>query len=127
MRLAFLAFCALAACVAAEPEAKPYYWKLVAINGQPYAATATLAFDDSGDRAFGQAPCNSWSGRVVRQPFPETNIRDVTATKMACPDLAAEQAFFDGLAKATHEAVGIGYLQLTDTRGFTMDFVPLAD
>lgn len=117
---------AVAACVPAQDDFKPYFWKLVSINGQPFAASASLAFDKGSTRAFGQAPCNGWSGQVVKEPFPEYAIRDVTATEMACEDLAAEQAFFAGVARATHTAVGIGYLTLTDTKGFTMEFAPVA-
>ena len=126
MRRALLALpLALLACVPA-PEFRPYYWKLVSIGGQPFAATATFALDESGKRVSGQAPCNTWSGRIANQPDPVWAIRDVVATEIACPELAAEQAFFAGLARATHMAVGIGYLQLTDMQGFTMEFVPAA-
>jgi heat shock protein HslJ len=114
----------LAACIPAQEDFQPYYWKLVSIGGQPFAANATMALDQSGDKVFGQAPCNTWSGSVVKEPFPQWNVRNVTATEMACDDLAAEMAFFAGLARATHQAVGIGYLTLTDQKGFTMDFVP---
>lgn len=126
MRRALLALpLALLACVPA-PEFRPYHWKLVSLGGKPFAATATLALDESGKRVSGQAPCNTWSGRIVSQPDPAWAIRDVVTTEMACPDLAAEQAFYAGLARATHMAVGIGYLRLTDTKGFTMEFVPLS-
>ncbi len=63
---------------------------------------------------------------MVCQPFPVHMIRDITATEMACEDLDAEGVFFAGLAQATHSAVGIGYLTLTDQKGFTMEFVPLS-
>ncbi|NGM45676.1 META domain-containing protein [Rhodobacter sp. SGA-6-6] len=126
MRRALLALpLALLACVQ-TPELRPYPWKLVSIGGKPFAATATFALDESGKRVSGQAPCNTWSGRIVTTPSPEWAIRDVVSTEMACPDLAAEQEFYAGLARATHMAVGIGYLRLTDTKGFTMEFVPLA-
>lgn len=126
MRRALLALpLALLACVPA-PEFKPYHWKLVSIGSKPFTATATLALDESGQRVSGQAPCNTWSGRVFNRPDPVWAIRDVVTTEMACPDLAAEQTFYAGLARATHMAVGIGYLRLTDTKGFTMEFTPLS-
>lgn len=126
MRRALLALpLALLACVQ-TPEFKPYPWKLVSIGGKPFAATATFALDESGKRVSGQAPCNTWSGRIVTTPSPQWAIREVASTEMACPDLAAEQEFYAGLARATHMAVGIGYLRLTDTKGFIMEFVPLA-
>lgn len=126
MRRALLALSLLLPACVNTPEFKPYHWKLVSMGGKPFAATATLALDESGKRVSGQAPCNSWSGRIVNQPSPVWAIRDVVTTEMACPDLAAEQEFYAGLARATHMAVGIGYLTLTDTKGFTMDFVPLS-
>lgn len=124
MRALLLIPLILAACVQAEEKDDPYYWKLVAIDGQPFAARATLAIED--DRAFGQAPCNRWSGEVQREPFPEWRIRKVVATKMACDDLAAESAFFAAMAAMTHSSVGLGYLELVDQKGRVMEFVPLA-
>src|SRR5690606_2738120 len=103
---------------------QPHDWKLVALNRQPFIATATLALDETGTRASGRAPCNSWSGRVVTEPFPTWAIRDVVATEMACPQLAAEQAFFAALARATHMSVGTGHLTLTGDQGLRMDFIP---
>lgn len=127
MRPVPLVLClALAACVAAKDGFKPYDWKLVSIGGQPFAANATMALNAQGDGVFGQAPCNLWSGTVVKTPFPEWKVRNVVATEMACDALAAETAFFEGLAKTTHQVVGIGYLTLTDQQGFTMEFVPAA-
>jgi heat shock protein HslJ len=114
---------ALMACVPEKPAAKPYFWKLVSIDGVAFPATATMAFD--GDRAYGQAPCNSWSGEVVKTPFPETNIRKVVSTMMACENLEAEQQFFAAMAAMTHEAVGLGHLELVDRKGREMKFVPL--
>lgn len=113
----------LAACVAEKPEAKPYIWQLVSIDGQPYPARATLLID--GDKAGGQAPCNQWSGDVVKDPFPVWQIRNVVATEMACDDLAAEADFFAAMAAMTHSSVGIGHLELVDQQGRVMQFTPL--
>lgn len=125
MRRALLALpLALLACVPA-PDFKPYYWKLVSLGDQPFAANATFALDRSGKRVSGQTPCNTWSGRIVNRPKPIWAIRDMVATEKACPDLPAEHEFYAGLARATHMEVGIGYLRLTDMKGFTMEFVPL--
>jgi heat shock protein HslJ len=123
-RIAVVLALTLSACVPAQSDFKPYVWKLVAIKGQPFAATATLAYAEDGTAAFGQSPCNLWSGRVIQKPFPVHMIRDITATERACDDLDAEAAFFAGLAQSTHSAVGIGALTFTDQKGFTMEFVP---
>lgn len=122
MRALLLLPLILAACVPVEKDA-PYYWKLVSIDGQPFPARATLAIQE--DHAFGQAPCNSWSGEVQKNPFPEWRIRNVVATEMACEDLPAESAFFAAMAAMTHSAVGLGHLELVDQAGREMKFVPL--
>lgn len=124
MRALLLVPLILAACVQAEEKDAPYPWKLVAIDGQPFEARATLAIEE--DRAFGQAPCNTWSGEVQREPFPAWRIRNVVATEMACDDLAAESAFFAAMAAMTHSSVGPGHLELVDRKGRVMEFVPLA-
>jgi heat shock protein HslJ len=113
----------LAACVQAGPEDKAYVWKLVAIDGRTFVARATLVIE--GDRAHGEAPCNTWSGDIEKEPFPEWRIRNVTATEMACDNLAAEADFFAAMAAMTHSSVGIGYLELVDQHGRKMSFVPL--
>lgn len=113
----------LAACVPSEPKDKPYVWKLTAIDGQPFTARATLVVD--GDRAYGEAPCNAWSGDIEKEPFPEWRIRNVVATEMACDDLAAEVEFFAAMAAMTHSGVGLGHLELVDQKGREMSFVPL--
>lgn len=122
-KFALLLPLALMACVQEKPAEKPYFWKLVSIDGVAFPANATLAMQD--DRAFGQAPCNSWTGEVIREPFPETNIRNVVATEMACDDLPAEQQFFAAMAAMTHSSVGFGHLELVDQKGREMKFVPL--
>ena len=122
MRHALLLPLFLAACVTA-PEDKPYYWKLVSIDGQPFAANATLAID--GTRAFGQGPCNRWTGQIETDPFPEWRIRKVAATMMACDQLAEEQVFFTAMQAMTHQSVGIGHLELADQKGREMKFVPV--
>ncbi len=126
-KFALLLPLALMACVdekpTEQPADKPYFWKLVSIDGVDFAANATMAFKD--DRVSGQAPCNAWSGDVISTPFPERNIRNVVATKMACEDLAAEQQFFAAMAAMTHSSVGFGHLELVDQKGREMKFVPL--
>lgn len=127
-QFALLGAVALLGC--AEPAAKPYYWKLVAIDGAPFTASARIAFPETADgqkRVIGDGPCNSFSGTVVSEPFPTTRIEDVVATERACADMAAEQAFFSALSEMTGEGVGIGYLYFVNDAGRRMDFKPEAD
>lgn len=119
---------ALAGCVSSAPDEPPYWWKLVSIDGKPFTADAQIAFQgEHGDRIIGRAPCNSFSARVVKEPFPTVRFVDITATEMACDDLAAETQFFSALSQMTGEGVGIGYLYLVNDAGRRMDFKPLAD
>lgn len=123
MRAALFLPLLLAACVT-QTKDEPYFWKLVSIDGKPFAALATLAI--AGDRAFGQAPCNRWSGQIETEPFPEWRIRKVAATRMDCGALAEEQVFFAAMQAMTHQAVGLGHLELVDQKGREMRFVPVA-
>lgn len=128
MRRLILPLLLLSACVPAGPEPPPYWWKLVSIDGQPFAAEARIAFQgDRGDRIIGQAPCNSFSARVVKDPFPTVRFVDIVATEMACDDLPAETEFFAALSQMTGEGVGIGYLTLLNDAGRRMEFRPTAD
>lgn len=123
-----LVLLALAGCVSSTPDEPPYWWKLVSIDGKPFTANAQIAFQgEDGDRLIGRAPCNSFSARVVKEPFPTVRFTDITATEMACDDLAAETAFFSALSQMTGEGVGIGYLYLVNDAGRRMDFQPAAE
>lgn len=123
--LALLIPLALAACVAPAPGAAPASWRLVAIDGMPFTARATLTIDSAASRAYGNGPCNSWSGDTLVIPAPGWRLRNLTATEMACADLAAEQVFFTALQRMTRLGPGPGRLDLTDQKGRTMTFVPL--
>lgn len=128
-RSGFLALLALAGC--AEPAPPPYYWKLVALDGVAFTAPARLAFVEGADggtsRMIGDAPCNSFTARLETAPPAATRIVDIAATERACPDMAAEQAFFTALSEMTGEGVGIGYLYFVNAAGRRMDFKPEAD
>lgn len=78
-------------------------WTLTEIDGTPTAARSTMQFPEPG-RISGQAPCNRFSGEVT-VPYPWFATGPLAATKMACPDLAAEDAFFDALGAMTESEV----------------------
>lgn len=69
------------------------------IDGRPFNARATLSFPEEG-RIAGQGPCNSYRAEQ-RQPYPWFKVDVVASTKMACPDLKAEQTYFDALRAMT--------------------------
>jgi heat shock protein HslJ len=112
----------LSACIATA-ETGPEY-QLVSFDGQPFTATATLAF--SKGSVGGEGPCNRWSARLASGP-PDIRIGPVGATERACPDLAAEQAFFLALP-AMQTAVTTGdTLTLTSPDGLVMVFRALTN
>lgn len=74
-------------------------WRLTELDGAPFTASATLEFGEDG-AVFGQAPCNRFTA-LQSVPYPWIEIGPIAATKMACPDLAAEGDFFGALEAMT--------------------------
>ena len=95
-------------------------WALSELDGAPFAARATLGFPEAG-RIAGQGPCNRYSGEQT-VPYPWFATENITSTRRACPDLAAEQAFFAALAAMTLSEVAGDVLILRDDTGREMVF-----
>ncbi len=92
----------LAALLAALPAAAPAQegpYTLETIDGKPFAAHATIVMDLDG-KVSGDGPCNPWSAPEIA-PYPWFEIGPVEAAHRACPDRAAEKAFFQALAEMT--------------------------
>lgn len=123
MRLSPLfAALALAACVSpamSEAEIEGVEWHLVGLEGQAVEWSASLRID--GDKVAGKAPCNSWFGQNSAS-LPSVAIGSVGATRMACPDLAAERAFFEALQAMQRAEVDQGHLYLIGMEGRIMEF-----
>lgn len=66
---------------------------LTQVDGSAPGYDATLALDRPGF-VRGRAPCNSYSARQTAT-LPDFKAEQVVSTKVACPDLSAEQRFFD--------------------------------
>jgi len=94
---------------------------LIAIDGQPVTAPTTLAFQGP-DRVGGRAPCNSWFVQFVG-PLPAFAIGPAGATRMACPAMNQEQAFFSALAEMTTAALDGPSLTLSNPAGRQMAFL----
>jgi heat shock protein HslJ len=109
----------LTACVATADTAVAPGYRLVSLDGQPFAATATLAFAEGS--VGGDGPCNRWSARLLSSP-PAFRIGPVIATERACPDLAAEQDVFLALATMTRAEISGDTLTLTSPDGLVMVF-----
>ncbi len=101
----------------ADPEA---IYQLVEIDGEAFPASATIAFPEPG-RAKGNGPCNAWSAAQT-SPYPWIELGPIAATRRACPDLEAENLFFERLAKASLAEVTGPVLILTDEDGRELVF-----
>lgn len=120
-----LALSVLCACNTDETltayAAEGVNWSLVEINGQPFDAKAALRLGENG-AVSGQAPCNSF-GAELTVPYPWFELGPIRATKRACPDLAAESAFFNALSTMTLAEANGPYLFLSNTEGGQMIFI----
>ncbi len=101
----------------ADPKA---VYVLAEIGGLAYPARATLSFPKAGGIA-GEAPCNSYSGALT-VPLPWFGVEALAATRRACPELAAEGAFFAALQAMTLAEVAGEVLILSDDAGREMVF-----
>lgn len=100
-----------------DPSAQ---YHLVEIDGAPLGANATIAFPSAGD-VVGQAPCNRYFATQTK-PYPWFALNGIGATRMACPDLDAETAYFAALEAMTLAEVSGGTLILSNTDGRSMVF-----
>ena len=87
-------------------------WTLVEIEGEPFAAKANMQFPQAGV-ITGDGPCNSYRGALTL-PYPWFASGPIVSTRRACPDLAAEGAFFKALEAATLSEVTGNTLTLSD-------------
>ena len=128
MRFApLLAALALAACVTpalSEDEIAGVDWLLVGLEGQTVDWAASLRIE--GDKLSGKAPCNRWFGTNAAA-LPAVAIQGIGATKMACPDLAAESAYFETLQAMQAVEADQERLFLIGPEGRTMEFARDAD
>lgn len=124
IHLPLLALFALAACDSDETlrghGAADKEWRLVELQDAAFAATATLTFPEKGV-VRGQGPCNSFS-TTNTVPYPWFDAGPILATRRACPDLAAESAYFTLLEAATLSEVLGDTLTLSDDSGVLLTF-----
>lgn len=90
------------------------------IDGTSFEAAARIDLGEAG-RVSGQAPCNSYFAEQSA-PYPWFELGPIAATKRACPDLDAEQTFFDALATASLVEVSDPILILTNDQDLEMVF-----
>lgn len=95
-------------------------WQLVKLNGVDFSERATMVLEEDGS-VSGRAACNSFQARQT-VPYPWFKIEAVAATKTACPELAAETAFFTALSEMTLAEVSGDVLLLSNETGAEMLF-----
>lgn len=95
-------------------------YRLLELNGVPYAANASISFPEPG-RAQGQGPCNAWSAEQWT-PYPWIDLGPIAATRRACPDLELEAVFFNALSQVSLAEVVGPVLILTDEEGSELVF-----
>lgn len=113
---------AATACVA-PGQAEPLTgteWHLVGIEGQRAPAPLTLIFAEDG-KVAGQAPCNRWFAKNGAT-LPALSLAGIGATEMACPDLAAEQIYFEALAAMQRVEQAETHLFLIGAEGRVLEF-----
>ena len=85
-------------------------WQLRSLEGQPVALgkrQPTLNFSNLNGRVAGNAGCNRYSAAFTLAGDGNIDIPRPVATKMACPELDTEQAFFEALeGTSTYEFAG---------------------
>lgn len=122
--LALCALLALSACMSDETISAfvpaDTTWRLTRMGDAAVSTRATITFPEPG-RVAGQAPCNRWFA-AQSVPYPWIDIGPIGATRMACPDLADETAFFTALEAATLVEVSGDTLILSDDTGPLLEF-----
>ncbi len=106
--------------LAAGNDTSDKVWTLIERDGTPFMARATLTIGQDG-RISGQAPCNRFSTTNLAS-YPRFAPGPILATRMACPDLQAESAFFKTLSAMTHAEILQDTLTLRNERGAEMVF-----
>ena len=80
----------------------------------------TLSLPEPG-RVAGQAPCNRYNA-VQTAPYPWFELGPIASTRMACPDLQKETAFFAALGSMTISEVSGDVLILSNEAGERLTF-----
>lgn len=90
-------------------------WRVQSVRQQALPPGSTLSFE--GERFRGRFGCNNVSGRYVVSGIV-MSAGQVVSTKMACPDMSAEQAAFEILGDVmTVQWQGADQLTLSNSKG----------
>ncbi len=106
------------------PLPMPQVWQVVLVDGKEPGWTATLNLSEPG-QLFGQAPCNRYSAPLT-QEGRSFRLGNLAATRMACPQLQAEDRFL-GLLRLIEAADHRAGLLLLTGGGHEIRLVPLTE
>lgn len=76
------------------------HWRLIELRGRPAATDhdALLLLDAKGSIVSGNASCNAFTGSYAIKAGQRIRFgQNIASTKMACPDMSTELAFFEVL------------------------------
>ena len=122
--LGLLSLIALTACQQDESVSKfadpMAEYHLIELDGVAFTSRATIAFPKEGE-VVGQAPCNRYFATQT-VPYPWFALSGIGATRMACPELEAESAFFAALEDMSLVEIVGPTLILTNEAGREMVF-----
>lgn len=96
-------------------------WILDRMNETPIATLVTIEFPKEGE-IIGHAPCNSYFGEQTA-PLPWFEIKEIGATKMACPTLDLEVQYFKLLQEMTTAEISQDMLILRSDDGKSLVFL----
>ena len=108
-------------CAGLPARAEVGDWVLTHVDGAAVGYSATLSLSQAG-QVTGQAPCNRYFADVVQDGAAFT-LGPIGATKMACPQMAEEAAYFQVLQGIEFAQAGQGTLTLTGG-GHELVFAP---
>ena len=77
---------------------------------------AYIVFNESDDKVYGNAGCNSFNGGFTTQEGNRISFDKVATTLMACPDMAVEDQFKKMLETADNYAVSADKLSIHKAR-----------
>ncbi|WP_458791842.1 META domain-containing protein [Yoonia sp. MH D7] len=95
-------------------------YAMVSLDGAPFGGVATINVSQVG-KVTGRAPCNSYFADQLTD-YPWFEVGPIGATRMACPDLPLESAFFAALGDMTLAEAHKATLILSNTAGREMVF-----
>ncbi len=123
--LSIIAMSALTACGVSDETISGYadqtaIYELSALQDDPAPFRASITFPEQG-RVAGAGPCNLFAAEQI-SPYPWFELGPIAATRRACPDLDAEQQYFELLSAMTLAEVNGDVLILSNEAGQEMVF-----